>query len=125
MANTGGRRSNRKGRTNNKKKNGGFLVTGIGASAGGLKALEQFFAHMPDGSGMAFVVIVHLSPEHESNLAELLQRHTTMPVRQVTEAEKVQPDHVYVIPPAKNLIMEDGSIRLVEPSHPRGKPLSI
>src|SRR5512134_279149 len=60
-----------------------ITVVGIGASAGGLKALQAFFETLPDNTGMAYVVITHLHPEHESHLAELLQRHTHMPVRQV------------------------------------------
>jgi len=116
----------RRGRKKNSKKNGkGFLAIGIGASAGGIKALEQFFEHMPEDHGMAFVVVLHLSPEHESNLPALLQRKTTMPVLQVTKALKVEPQHVYVIPPAKNLVMSDGYIRLSEPEKQRGKRLSI
>src|SRR5215470_13296929 len=75
-----------------------FFVVGIGASAGGVTALREFFSHVAPGSGMAFVVILHLSPEHESNLAGLLQTQTTMPVMQVTEAVKIEPDHIYVVP---------------------------
>src|SRR5512142_250093 len=84
-----------------------FPLVGIGASAGGLPALQSFFAHMPADSGMAFVVILHLSPTHESLAASLLQHTTTMPVIQVTEAVSVAPNHVYVIPPAQDLSMVD------------------
>src|SRR5204863_740183 len=87
----------------------GPAIVGIGASAGGLKALQQFFQHMRDDSDLAFVIILHLSPEHESNLAGLLQYHTAMPVTQVTEATRVERNHVYVIPPASHLSLADGS----------------
>ena len=70
---------------------------------------------MPDGNGMAFVVILHLSPEYESQLPAILQTHTSMPVIQVQETVKVEPNHVYVIPPTKYLTMVDGEIRLIEP----------
>jgi two-component system, chemotaxis family, CheB/CheR fusion protein len=62
-----------------------FPIVGIGASAGGLAALRQFFAHVPEDSGLAYVVVVHLSPEHKSHLAELLQPAVKMPVQQVTD----------------------------------------
>jgi two-component system, chemotaxis family, CheB/CheR fusion protein len=99
-----------------------FLTVGIGASAGGIKALKEFFAAMPADSGMAFAVILHLAPEHESLLPAVLQTNTAMPVRQVTETVKVEPNHVYVIPPNQQLALVEGEIRLVEPeplSHKR------
>ncbi|HEX4948834.1 MAG TPA: CheR family methyltransferase, partial [Blastocatellia bacterium] len=102
-----------------------FLVVGVGASAGGIKALKEFFAKMPPDSGMAFVVILHLSQQHESNLASILQRETAMPVVQVTETIKVEPNKVYVIPPAKHLEMVDSLIRLQEPERVRGKRVPI
>lgn len=91
-----------------------FPIIGLGASAGGLQALKDFFTHMPDESGMAFVVIMHLSPKHESHAAELLQATTNMLVTQVTETVKVEPNHVYVISPTKNLEMLDGHIKLID-----------
>lgn len=97
-----------------------FLVVGIGASAGGIKALKEFFAEMPDDSGMAFVVILHLSQQHKSNLASILQRETAMPVEQVNETVLVEPNKVYVIPPAKHLEMVDGVISLKEPVKIKG-----
>lgn len=90
------------------------IVVGIGASAGGLNALKQFFKRVPEGSGLAFVVVVHLSPEHESHLAELLQPHTSMPVQQVKETMKLERDRVYVIPPNCNLSAIDTHLRLSE-----------
>ena len=76
-----------------------FLIVGMGASAGGIKAFKQFFERVPADSGMAYVVILHLSPEHDSKLAEVLQQSAAMPVAQVTESVRIEPDHVYVIPP--------------------------
>ena len=91
-----------------------FLVVGLGASAGGIKAFKEFFANVPPASGMAYVVILHLSPEHESHLAEVLQFATEMPVTQVQDAVKIEPNHVYVIPPNKSLAMSDGRLALSE-----------
>ena len=98
-----------------------ITVVGIGASAGGLKALQEFFEVLPDDTGMAYVVITHLHPEHESHLAELLQRHTQMPVRQVDGLVAVEKDHVYVIPPNRRLVMENSQIDLTEFKEPRGQ----
>src|SRR5215204_1403859 len=92
------------------KKPDGFLIVGIGASAGGIQALQEFFENVPDETGMAYVVILHLSPDHDSRLAEVLQATTSMPVKQVTEKEKVEPDHVYVVPPNQHLTMLDGHV---------------
>ena len=90
----------------------GFMVVGLGASAGGIGAFREFFRHVPEGSGMAYVVILHLSPDHDSRLAEVLQQSTRMPVAQVTEKVHLEPDHVYVIPPNQSLSMYDGSLVL-------------
>ncbi|MFH5884834.1 chemotaxis protein CheB [Halalkalibaculum sp. DA3122] len=91
-----------------------FLVVGLGASAGGLEALEAFFEAMPDAPGMAFVVIIHLSPDHESSMAELLQDHTSLQVSQITEQTQIAPNHVYIIPPGKLLSLEDRHLVLAE-----------
>lgn len=87
-------------------------IVGIGASAGGLNALKTFFAHVPDGSNLAFVIVVHLSPQHESHLADLLQPHVHMPVEQVTHTISIEANHVYVIPPNANLSAIDTHLRL-------------
>ena len=79
------------------------LVVGIGASAGGIAALTQFFQHAPADGGVAYVVILHLSPDHESKLAEVLQRATDLPVTQVRDTVPLQHKHVYVIPPNRSL----------------------
>lgn len=102
-----------------------FLVVGLGASAGGVKALQEFFATMPPNSGMAFVAILHLSPEHESSLAQILQAQTEMNVTQVTETVKVEPNNVYVIPPDAQLEMVDGVIRPNKAERPVGHRIAI
>lgn len=103
----------------------GFLVVGIGASAGGITALKDFFNHVAPDSGLAYVVILHLSPQYESNLPALLQTQTKVPVTQVTQTVAVQPDHVYVIPPNNYLAIEGGSIKLIQPERVRGGHSSI
>lgn len=100
-------------------------VVGIGASAGGLEALENFFAHVPTDSGIAWVVIQHLDPTHQGILPELLQRATSMEVAQVKNRMKVKPDHVYVIPPNADLSILHGALHLLEPAAPRGLRLPI
>jgi two-component system CheB/CheR fusion protein len=102
-----------------------FAVVGIGASAGGLDALKRFFSKVPVDSGMAYVVIVHLSEEHESVLAEILQGSCAVPVSQVTERQRVEPNHVYVIPPTENLQMLDGEIVLSPRNKTAGRQLPI
>lgn len=102
-----------------------FLVVGLGASAGGVKALQEFFATMPPDSGMAFVVILHLSPEHESSLPHILQAQTKMKVTQVTKTIKVEPNNVYVIPPNQQLEMVDGIIRPKTAERPTGHRIAI
>ncbi|KQZ92843.1 CheR family methyltransferase [Pseudomonas sp. Root562] len=87
-----------------------FPVVGIGASAGGLQAIKSFFEHMPHNNGMAFVVILHLSPDHRSIADRIIQEVTKMPVRQVTETVAIEKNTVYVISPAHSLAMNDGYI---------------
>lgn len=87
-------------------------VVGIGASAGGLAALKIFLGHVPPDSGLAFVIVVHLSPDHESRLAELLQPHAAFPVEQVSHSTPVEPNHAYIIPPNANLNAIDSHLRL-------------
>ena len=77
------------------------LVIGIGASAGGLEALQQFFGCMPNNSGLSFVVVQHLSPDYKSLMADILGKHTGMKVLQATTDMTVEPDTVYLIPPQK------------------------
>ena len=77
------------------------LVIGIGASAGGLEALQQFFSCMPPNSGLSFVVVQHLSPDYKSLMADILSKHTEMPVYQAENGMAVEGDTVYLIPPKK------------------------
>src|SRR4051794_127538 len=87
-------------------------VVGIGASAGGLAALRTFFGAMPRTPGFACVVVMHLAPEHESHLDELLQPYTPMRVQQVKETTRLEPNNVYVIPPNANLEAIDTHLKL-------------
>jgi len=100
-------------------------VVGLGGSAGGITALRQFFEAMPPDSGMAFVVIMHLSSEHESLLADVLQRSTKMRVVQVQNTEHMEPDTVYVIPPRKALTTLDGSLHLADLQAERGRHVAV
>jgi two-component system CheB/CheR fusion protein len=90
------------------------LVVGIGASAGGLAALRTFFDHVPADSGLAFVVVVHLAPDHKSHFADLLQPHVHFPVQQIVETTLLEANRVYVIPPNANLSAIDTHLRLSE-----------
>ncbi|KJS01654.1 MAG: chemotaxis protein CheB [Desulfobulbaceae bacterium BRH_c16a] len=92
-----------------------FPIVGIGASAGGLEALELFLKNVPPSCGLAFVIVSHLSPTHKDMMAELLQRHTTMPVTQIEDRIRIEPDHVYVIPPNRDLSLLHGVLHLHEP----------
>jgi two-component system CheB/CheR fusion protein len=102
-----------------------FPVVGIGASAGGLEALELFLQHVPAASGMAYVIVQHLDPTHKAMLPELLQRVTPMEVVQVVDRTRIRPDCVYVIPPNSDMSILHGVLHLLEPSTPRGLRLPI
>jgi two-component system CheB/CheR fusion protein len=101
------------------------FVVGLGASAGGLEALESFFDAMPSDSGMAFVVIQHLSPAHKSMMAELLSRRTRMPVCQAEDGVRAEPDHVYLIAPKKCLTIFNGKLLLTKWESKEGPNLPI
>ena len=105
----------------------GVPVVGIGASAGGLAALETFFSSMPTDvdPGMAFVIVQHLAPDHNSILTEIIQRHTRMQVFEVEDGMVVQANCAYVIPPNRDMALLNGSLQLFEPSATRGHPLTI
>ena len=105
--------------------NPAFPIVGIGASAGGLEALELFLRHMPQKSGLAFVVVQHLDPTHKGLLPELLQRATAMSVHQVKDRMPVEPDCVYVIPPNHDMSILHGVLHLFKPAAPRGLRLPI
>jgi chemotaxis methyl-accepting protein methylase len=102
-----------------------FPIVGIGASAGGLEALELFLRNVPEGSGMAFVIVSHLDPTHKGLMVELLQRVTAMKVTQVKDRTRIQPDCVYVIPPNKDMSILHGVLHLLDPVAPRGLRLPI
>ncbi|MDR3671294.1 MAG: chemotaxis protein CheB [Holophaga sp.] len=102
-----------------------FPMVGIGASAGGLEALEKFLAHVPADSGLAFAVIQHLDPTVEDLLPELLQRITPMAVLQARDQVVVCPNCVYVIPPNKNMALREGRLHLSAPQAARGMRLPI
>jgi two-component system CheB/CheR fusion protein len=89
-----------------------LYVVGVGASAGGLDALEQFFGAMPEDTGMAFVVVQHLSPDFKSVMDELLARRTKIPVVLVEDGMRVEPNHIYLIPPKKEMIVSGGKLLL-------------
>ena len=91
----------------------GALAEGA-ASAGGLEALERFFASLPEKTGAAFIVIQHLSPDYESHMQELLQRRTSLVVQQAKHQQDIEEDHVYLIPPAKTMIVSQGKLLLTE-----------
>jgi two-component system CheB/CheR fusion protein len=100
-------------------------IVGIGASAGGLEALEAFLSHVPVDSGLAYVVIQHMDPTHKGMLTDLLQRVTSIPVTQVTDGIPVRPNCVYVIPPNTDLSVEGARLRLTAPTERRGMRLPI
>src|SRR6185312_11612435 len=102
-----------------------FLIVGIGASAGGLEPLERLFAAKPHPSGMAFVVLQHLSPDFESRMDELLARQTTIPIHRVVDGMEVQSDAIYLIPARKDMIISGGKLLLNEREDVRAFSLPI
>jgi two-component system CheB/CheR fusion protein len=89
-------------------------IVGIGASAGGVEALSHFFDALPDETGQAYVIILHLLPDRKSHLADVLQQHTGMPVMEAEEGGRLAADHVYVIPPGKQLDLVDGELHVAD-----------
>ena len=102
-----------------------FPIVGIGASAGGLEAFSQLLGHLPDQPGMAFVLVQHLDPRHESHLSELLARSTRMPVLEATNGLPVEPDHVYVIPPNTEMEIARGHLRVTPRAETSARHLSV
>jgi two-component system CheB/CheR fusion protein len=102
-----------------------FYIAGIGASAGGLEALERFFENMPEKPGMAFVVVPHLKPGAESRMPEIVQRHCRLQVRQVEDEPRIQPDEVYIIPADKELEIHKGVLHLGSRKKSKGSWLPI
>jgi two-component system CheB/CheR fusion protein len=102
-----------------------FPIAGIGASAGGLEALEHFLSNVPENTGIGYVIVQHLDPTHKGLMPELLQRHTRLKVHQVRDRMKVLPGNVYIIPPNKGMSILHGTLHLFEPTAPRGLRLPI
>ena len=100
-------------------------VVALGGSAGSIQALKVFFQALPARTGMAYVVVLHLSPDHTSTLPELLQATTAMPVRAAEDAERIEADHVYVIPPGKHLLVVNGHLRLTTLEPERGRRVAV
>jgi len=103
------------------------FVVGLGASAGGIDALKTFFGHVAPDSGAAYVVILHLSPDHDSRLAEVLQVTASIPVTQVKERVTIHANHVYVVPPNKLLSIDRESIVVSQVTRPeqRRSPVDL
>jgi two-component system CheB/CheR fusion protein len=110
-----------------KKQKEKFAVVGIGASAGGLAAFENFFSSMPNEleTGLAFVLVQHLAPDHKSILTEIIQRYTKMQVFEVKDGMKVQPNCTYIIPPSYDMAFVKGKLHLYDPIVPRGQRFTI
>src|SRR5690348_2559187 len=100
-------------------------MVGLGGSAGGLSALQAFFAAAPTDGGLAYVVVMHLSAEHDSALAQILQRATTMPVEQVNDRVRVVANAVYVIPPGKTLMSANGYLVCGDLTSDRGRRVAV
>ncbi len=97
----------------------------MGASAGGLEAFQRFFANMPSNAGIAFVIVQHLDPDHQSMMTQLLARSTGMKVVEAEDGMRIDPDHVYIIPPNRFLAVDDGALRLTAPLEPRGLRMPV
>ncbi|MDP1773278.1 MAG: chemotaxis protein CheB [Methylobacter sp.] len=110
---------------NQPKQDSNFPIVGLGASAGGLEAFEQFFRHVPADTGMAFVLVSHLDPSHASILTEILQRITSMPVAEAQDQMQVMPNCVYVIPPNRDMTIFHGALQLSIPAVPHGQRMPI
>ncbi len=98
-------------------------MVGIGASAGGLEACRKLIDALPPANGMAFILVQHLDPTHESMMVDLLAGHTTMPVRQAADGMELEPDHLYVIPPGAYLSVDQGALHLSQPQVRHGARL--
>jgi two-component system, chemotaxis family, CheB/CheR fusion protein len=98
-----------------------FPIVGVGASAGGLEAFTQMLGALPADTGMAFVLVQHLAPKHPSLLVEILSRTTVMPVREVQDGTRMEPDRVYVMPPACDMVISRGALELLPRENARGQ----
>jgi two-component system CheB/CheR fusion protein len=102
-----------------------FPVIGMGGSAGSFHAFEKFFMHMPIKSGIAFVIIMHLDKSHVVDVARILQPVTSMAITEALDGVRVQPDHIYIIPPGKDMGIHNGQLLLMEADRSRGGHMSI
>ena len=102
-----------------------FPIVGIGASAGGLEAIEGFFSHVPSDITTAFVIIQHLAPEHKSIMASLLKKYTKMQVAEIQDGMKIEPNCIYLNPPNKDVSIMNGKLYLLDPTQARGARMSI
>src|SRR5262245_33171703 len=102
-----------------------FPIVAIGASAGGLEAFRQLLSGLPKDSGMAFVLVQHLAPQHESRLKDLLSKATSIPVAEANNGMQVEPDHVYIIPPNSNMAISRGVLEVTPRNDSRGPHLPI
>ncbi|MGB9201799.1 chemotaxis protein CheB [Methanobacterium sp.] len=102
-----------------------FLYVGIGASAGGLDALKKFLSNIPENSGSAFIIVQHMDPTHKSGLVNILDNYTDLEVLEIVDGVQVESEHVYVIPPNKDLGILDGKLQLMEPIEPHGLRMPI
>ena len=114
---------NLKGKISHNSSN--FFYVGIGASAGGLDALQKFLSNVPEKSGMAFIIVQHLDPIHKSALTDILSRSTSMKVMEVEDGVQVISEHVYIIPPDKDMSILNVKLQLMEPLEPHGQRMPI
>lgn len=122
---TGGTRSKPNAKGTGPVRQAAVRIVGIGASAGGLEAIEQLFKNMPPDGGLAFVIVQHLDPVRQSSMPEILSRLTKMSVRVADDGMPVKPDSVYLIPPNKSIGIENGALYLQEPAQPHGLRLPV
>ncbi|HJP90427.1 MAG TPA: chemotaxis protein CheB [Pyrinomonadaceae bacterium] len=116
---------NQRKKQSGQRRRAAFPIAGIGASAGGLDAFKQLLQRLPPDTDMAFVLVQHLDPDHESALTRLLSKATSMPVTEVTDNTRVAPNHVYVIPPNRKMTIADGVLKLSARKRTRGQYRSI
>ena len=102
------------------QKSRSFPIVCLGGSAGAFAAFEKFFTHMPSDSGMAFVVVMHLDPNHKGQIADLIKNYTAIPVQEATDGIQIQPDHVYIIPPNKDMGIHNRKLLLLNIAKPNG-----
>src|SRR6201996_136222 len=106
--------------------NNDFPVVGVGASAGGLEAFKRLIRAIPPSSGMAFILVQHLEPNHESMLTEILQKSTSIPIQEITDQVEVEPGNIYIIPANKLLTAYDGRLSLQPmPNNKKSLPIDL